>query len=144
MEVSFYKYTGQRNVIDKSLPEPVKRDGRLTGLNVRTPVVVTRGDVTGFTMCHIGGSVNRYYFVEAVEYDGDKAHVSLSCDVLTTFAEQIKNATGTLFSTDTPHRYDDNFKPTCDVRTEKKKFAFPIDGLTETGSIVMITIKGNK
>lgn len=143
MEISLYKYTGQRNKINKSLPEPVTHTGKFYKFDYRKPVLVIRGDVNGFTYCFVP-VLDRYYFIDSVQYDGDKATVYLSCDVLTTFSQEIKTAKGTVYSTDTPNKYDSNFAPVTDVRPYKEKIVFPVDGLTETGSVVMITIKGNK
>ena len=143
MEVRFYKYIGARNVLDKALPEPVVKNGSVLNFDYRSPVLVTRGDVSGLTMCYVP-SLKRYYFIDNVSYDGDKANLLLSCDVLMTFADKIKNATGTVFSTNNPRKYDDDYRPVCDVRTTKERIDFPSDLLTEDGSIVMITIKGNK
>lgn len=143
MKVSFYKYTGERSVINKTLPTPKTVDGRLTGFDLRHPEIVVRSYDKSQTYCYVDFT-NRYYFIDSVRFDGDKAFLSLSCDVLTTFKEQILNATGEIYATDRPFNYDGNYKPVCDVRTEKKKVSFPVVGLTETGSIVMITIKGNK
>ena len=143
MEVRFYKYLGARNVLDKVLPEPVVKNGSVLNFDYRSPVLVTRGDVTGLTMCYVP-SLKRYYFIDNVSYEGDKANLLLSCDVLMTFADKIKNATGTVFSTDNPRKYDDDYRPICDVRTNKERINFPSEPLTEDGSIVMITIKGNK
>ena len=143
MEVRFYKYLGARNVLDKVLPEPVVKNGSVLNFDYRSPVLVTRGDVTGLTMCYVP-SLKRYYFIDNVSYDGDKANLLLSCDVLMTFSDKIKNATGTVFSTYNPRKYDDDYRPICDVRTNKERINFPSEPLTEDGSIVMITIKGNK
>lgn len=143
MEISLYKYAGQRNVVNKSLPLPVTFTGKFCRFDYRKPVVVIRGDVQGFTYCFVP-VLDRYYFVDSVQYDGDKANVYLTCDVLTTFSQEIKNAKGTVYSTDTPNKYDSNFAPVTDVRPDKVKIDFPTEGLTENGSIVMITIKGNK
>lgn len=61
-----------------------------------------------------------------------------------TFKEQILEATGEIYATDDPHKYDGDYKPVCDVRTQKQKIPFPENELSEDGSIVMITIKGNR
>ena len=143
MEVRFYKYIGARNVLDKALPEPVVKNGSGLKFDYRSPILVTRGDVSGLTMCYVP-SLKRYYFIDNVSCDGDKATLLLSCDVLMTFADKIKDATGTVFSTNNPRKYDDDYRPVCDVRTNKERIDFPSDLLTEDGSIVMITIKGNK
>ena len=130
-------------MLDKALPEPVVKNGSVLKFDYRSPVLVTRGDVSGLTMCYVP-SLKRYYFIDNVSYDGDKANLLLSCDVLMTFADKIKDATGTVFSTNNPRKYDDDYRPVCDVRTTKERIDFQSDLLTEDGSIVMITIKGNK
>lgn len=142
MEVQFFKYLGARNVLDKTLPDPVTLTGSITRFDLRTPVIVTRENIKEYTMCFVP-HLGRYYFIENVSYDGDKAYMNLTCDVLMTFNRQIKDATGTVYSTDRPRKYDDNYKPVCDVRPRKEKITFPVSGLTENGSIVMITLKGN-
>ncbi len=143
MNISFYKYNGERNKINKELGDAVVMTGKITDIDYLSPVIMVRGKVDGFTICFIE-SVNRYYFIDSVRYDGDKAILSLSCDSLLTFKEQILNATGDVYSTDEPFKFDDDYKPVCDVRTGKEKLPFPNNELNENGSIVMITIKGNR
>lgn len=143
MNISFYKYNGERNKINKELGDAVVMTGKITDIDYLTPVITVRGKVDGFTVCFIE-SVTRYYFIDSVRYDGDKAYLSLSCDSLLTFKEQILNATGDVYSTDKPFKFDDDYKPVCDVRTEKEKISFPNKELNDNGSIVMITIKGNR
>lgn len=143
MVVKFYNYTGERTKINKVLSDPKEINGRVSFWNVRNPVIRVRANVDGFTYCFVA-SLNRYYFIDTVQYDGDIAEISLTCDVLTTFAGQITHATGTVYSTDKPNRFDGDFKPVCDSRIGKQKILFPVDALKENGSIVMITIKGNK
>lgn len=143
MKVSFYKYNGERNKINKVLGEPVTLTGKISEMDFITPVICVRGKVDGFTLCYVE-SIGRYYFIDSVRYDGDKAYLSLSCDELLTFKEQILNATGEVYATNEPFKYDGDYKPVCDVRTQKEKIPFPLNELSEDGSIVMITIKGNR
>lgn len=143
MNILFYKYNGERNKINKVLDNPVTITGKISEMDFLTPVICVRGKVNGFTMCYVE-SIGRYYFIDSVRYDGEKAYLSLSCDSLTTFKEQILEATGEIYATDTPNKYDGDYKPVCDVRTQKQKIPFPENELTDDGSIVMITIKGNR
>lgn len=142
MVVDFYKYTGERNKVAKSLSDPKTTKGRVATWNVHHPVIVVRGDFTGFTYCFVD-SLNRYYYIDSVEYDGDKTILSLSCDVLMTFKEQILSATCEVFSTTEPNKFADDYKPVMDVRPQKHKIVFPVSPLKETGDIVLITIKGD-
>ena len=116
---------------------------KISEMDFFTPEICVRGEVKGFTMCYVE-SIGRYYFIDSVRYDGDKAILSLSCDSLMTFKEQILEATGEIYATDTPNKYDGDYKPVCDVRTQKQKIPFPLNELSDDGSIVMITIKGNR
>lgn len=143
MKILFYKYNGGRNKITKVLGDPVAITGKISEMDYITPVVCVRGNVDGFTLCYIE-AIKRYYFIDSVNYDGDKAYLSLSCDSLMTFKEQILEATGEIYATDEPHKYDGDYKPVCDVRTQKEKITFPLNELTDNGSIIMITIKGNR
>ena len=143
MDIQFYRYNGERNKINKVLGDPVTISGKISQMDFFTPEICVRGKVKGFTMCYVE-SIGRYYFIDSVSYDGDKAILSLSCDSLMTFKEQILEATGEIYATDTPNKYDGDYKPVCDVRTQKQKIPFPLNELSEDGSIVMITIKGNR
>ena len=143
MDILFYKYNGERNKINKVLGDPVTISGKISEMDFFNPVICVRGEVNGFTMCYVE-SIGRYFFIDSVRYDGDKAYLTLSCDELTTFKEQILEATGEIYATDTPTKYDGDYKPVCDVRTQKQKIPFPENELSEDGSIVMITIKGNR
>ena len=143
MDIQFYRYNGERNKINKVLGDPVTISGKISQIDFFTPEICVRGEVKGFTMCYVE-SIGRYYFIDSVSYDGDKAILSLSCDSLMTFKEQILEATGEIYATDTPNKYDGDYKPVCDVRTQKQKIPFPQNELSEDGSIVMITIKGNR
>jgi hypothetical protein len=143
MKILFYKYNGARNKVNKILGAPVTLTGKISEMDYITPVVCVRGNVDGCTMCYIE-AIKRYYFIDSINYDGDKSYLSLSCDSLMTFKEQILEATGEIYATDEPHKYDGDYKPICDVRTQKEKITFPLNELTEDGSIIMITIKGNR
>lgn len=143
MDIQFYRYNGERNKINKVLGDPVTISGKISQMDFLNPEICVRGEVNGFTMCYVE-SIGRYYFIDSVSYDGDKAILSLSCDSLMTFKEQILEATGEIYATDTPNKYDGDYKPVCDVRTQKQKIPFPLNELSEDGSIVMITIKGNR
>ena len=89
MQVTFYKTTDNKNVINKVLTNPLT-----INLNIKednpdfAPVLKMITDVTGYNYCHIP-FFNRFYFVDRVERKGRIILVGLSCDVLETYKDDI-------------------------------------------------------
>ena len=89
MQVTFYKTTDNKNVINKVLTNPLT-----INLNIKednpdyAPVLKMITDVTGYNYCHIP-FFNRFYFVDRVERKGQIILVGLSCDVLETYKDDI-------------------------------------------------------
>lgn len=89
MQVTFYKTTDNKNVINKVLTSPLT-----INLNIKednpdyAPVLKMVTDVTGYNYCHIP-FFNRFYFVDRVERKGQIILVGLSCDVLETYKADI-------------------------------------------------------
>ena len=89
MQVTFYKTTDNKNVINKVLTNPLT-----INLNIKednpdyAPVLKMVTDVTGYNYCHIP-FFNRFYFVDRVERKGQIILVGLSCDVLETYKDDI-------------------------------------------------------
>ena len=89
MQVTFYKTTDNKNVINKVLTNPLT-----INLNIKednpdyAPVLKMVTDVTGYNYCHIP-FFNRFYFVDRVERKGQIILVGLSCDVLETYKADI-------------------------------------------------------
>ena len=88
--------------------------------------------------------MNRYYFVSEKQQDGDICTVRLRVDVLFTYKDIILNSTATLTKSENGNKYLSNRSNVVDVRPNIRKLDFPNKGLlNETGSIIMVTIKGN-
>ena len=89
MQVTFYKTTDNKNVINKVLTNPLT-----INLNIKednpdyAPVLKMVTDVTGYNYCHIP-FFNRFYFVDRVERKGQIILVGLTCDVLETYKDDI-------------------------------------------------------
>ena len=89
MQVTFYKTTDNKNVINKVLTNPLT-----INLNIKednpdyAPVLKMVTDVTGYNYCHIP-FFKRFYFVDRVERKGQIILVGLSCDVLETYKDDI-------------------------------------------------------
>lgn len=145
IKIKTFNFDGKPNEVNKNLQENSEYTGLLNAsFNVLTPVVRfrTRTPVT-FNYVYIE-SLNRYYFVSEKQQDGDICTVRLRVDVLFTYKDIILNSSATLTKSENGNKYLSNRSNVVDVRPNIRKLDFPNKGLlNETGSIVMVTIKGN-
>lgn len=146
IKIKTFNFDGKPNEVNKTLQENSEYTGLLNAsFNVLTPVVRfrTRTPVT-FNYVYIE-SLNRYYFVKELTQDGDLCTVRLKVDVLFTYKDKILASSGTLTQGENVNKYLSNRTNVVDVRPNVRKIDFPNkEILNETGSIVMVTIKGNK
>lgn len=145
IKIKTFIYDGKPNTVNKTLQENEEYTGVLNAtFNVLTPVVRfrTRTPVS-FNYVFIE-SLNRYYFVSELNQDGDICTVRLRVDVLQTYKEKILASSATLTKGTNVNKYLSNRSNVVDVRPNFRKLDFPNKELiNETGSIIMITIKGN-
>lgn len=145
IKIKTFIYNGKPNEVNKTLQANEEYTGVLNAtFNVLTPVVRfrTRTPVT-FNYVYIE-SLNRYYFVSEKQQDGDICTVRLRVDVLFTYKDIILNSSATLVKGGNANKFVSNRNNVYDVRPKTKKINFPNTGLlNETGTIVMVTLKGN-
>lgn len=145
IKIKTFVYDGKPNEVNKTLQANEEYTGVLNAtFNVLTPVVRfrTRTPVT-FNYVYIE-SLNRYYFVSEKKQDGDICTVCLRVDVLFTYKDIILNSSATLVKGNNVNKFVSNRTNIYDVRPKTKKINFPNTGLlNETGTVVMITLKGN-
>lgn len=145
IKIKTFIYDGKPNAVNKTLQENEEYTGVLNAtFNVLTPVVRfrTRTPVS-FNYVYIE-SLNRYYFVSELNQDGDICTVRLRVDVLQTYKEKILASSATLTKGTNVNKYLSNRSNVVDVRPQIRKLDFPNKELiNETGSIIMVTIKGN-
>lgn len=145
IKIKTFIYDGKPNAVNKTLQANEEYTGVLNAtFNVLTPVVRfrTRTPVS-FNYVFIE-SLNRYYFVSELDQDGDICTVRLRVDVLQTYKEKILASSATLTKGTNVNKYLSNRSNVVDVRPNFRKLDFPNKELiNETGSIIMITIKGN-
>ena len=145
IKIKTFVYDGKPNEVNKTLQANEEYIGVLNAtFNVLTPVVRfrTRTPVT-FNYVYIE-SLNRYYFVSEKQQDGDICTVRLRVDVLFTYKDIILNSSATLVKGDNVNKFVSNRNNVYDVRPKTKIINFPNTGLlNETGTVVMITLKGN-
>ena len=146
IKIKTYNYDGKPNEVNKTLQENEEYTGVLNStVNVLTPVVRFRTRTpVNFNYVYID-SLNRYYFVSEISQDGDICTVRLKVDVLYTYKDKILASSGILTQGENVNKYLSNRANVVDVRPNVRKLDFPNkELLNETGSIVMVTIKGNK
>lgn len=145
VKIKTFIFNGKPNEVNKTLQANEEYTGVLNAtFNVLTPVVRfrTRTPVT-FNYVYIE-SLNRYYFVSEKQQDGDICTVRLRVDVLFTYKDIILNSSATLVKGGNANKFVSNRNNVYDVRPKTKKINFPNTGLlNETGTIVMVTLKGN-
>ena len=145
IKIKTFVYDGKPNEVNKTLQENEEYTGVLNAtFNVLTPVVRfrTRTPVT-FNYVYIE-SLNRYYFVSEKQQDSDICTVRLRVDVLFTYKDIILNSSATLVKGDNVNKFVSNRTNIYDVRPKTKKINFPNTGLlNKTGTVVMVTLKGN-
>lgn len=145
IKIKTFIYDGKPNAVNKTLQANEEYTGVLNAtFNVLTPVVRfrTRTPVS-FNYVFIE-SLNRYYFVSELNQDGDICTVRLRVDVLQTYKEKILASSATLTKGANVNKYLSNRSNVVDVRPNIRKLDFPNKELiNETGSIIMVTIKGN-
>lgn len=145
IKIKTFVYDGKPNEVNKNLQANEEYTGVLNAtFNVLSPVVRfrTRTPVT-FNYVYIE-SLNRYYFVSEKQQAGDICTVRLRVDVLFTYKDIILNSSATLVKGDNVNKFVSNRNNVYDVRPKTKKINFPNTGLlNETGTVVMVTLKGN-
>ena len=147
--INTYNYTGERNRVDKTalLTATGDFEGVLNAsFDILHPVVRFRVNTpVTFNYAHIPVLGNRFYFVDTIKQDGNICTVTFSVDVLQTFKDSIKKLSGTLIQGENTDNYLSVRNEVYDVRPQVKRLDFPNTGLfNETGSIIMVTIKGDK
>lgn len=146
IKIKTFNFDGKPNEVNKTLQENEEYTGVLNStVNILEPVIRFRSNnVVTFNYVYIE-SLQRYYFVSEIRQDGDICTVRLRVDVLFTYKDIILNSTATLTKSENGNKYISNRSNVVDVRPNIRKLDFPNkELLNETGSIVMVTIKGNK
>lgn len=146
IKIKTFNFDGKPNEVNKTLQENEEYTGVLNStVNILEPVIRFRSNnVVTFNYVYIE-NLNRYYFVSEIRQDGDICTVRLRVDVLFTYKDIILNSTATLTKSENGNKYLSNRSNVVDVRPNVRKLDFPNkELLNETGSIVMVTIKGNK
>lgn len=143
--VTLYQYNGNKNTIKKKLSNGIDYLGAIREqTNVLKPVITIRvNDIVNVNYCYIP-TLKRYYFIDDITYSAsDKAVLKLRVDVLKSYENEILAATGTVTQSDNPDKFSSNRQSVYNRKPNFEKIDFPNKKLFDkTGSIIMVTIKG--
>lgn len=146
MDILFYNYNADARVINKSLGTGTTITGYLRNGNVGVlhPSVTIRADVLPHYNYAYIPDFKRYYFVRNITVvDNTTYEINLDVDVLKTYENEIMSAHGNVTRADDANKFTSNRNSVYDIRPNYSKIDFPnTDLFTETGTIIMITIKG--
>lgn len=148
IEAIFYKYNGKYNALPKTLGEGTTLPGLLRDTCDRaTPTLTVRSasPMFDFNYCYIP-TFGRYYFIDRIDVQSnDTYRLTLSVDVLQTYHKQILSSDCTVNYSVSPNPYINNRANMYDVRPQLKKIDFENKNVFDKeGTIIMITLKGNK
>ena len=142
MLMKLYTTKTPNNTIGKVLENETEYNIKFKSQADRTkPVVVLMSEtMIDFNYAYIP-DFNRYYFVESIEVTPNKIYnISLRCDVLESFKNDILASSGFVNQQTTPNKYYNS-----DYQTEIKKEVDVIKSnvtLDTTKSIILVTIGG--
>lgn len=144
--IDLYNYTGRTYSVNKVLPTATTLSGVLRDkTNVMMPEITLRlSAVFNYNYCYIR-DINRYYYVVGVTIlDNNTYLVRLSLDVLKTYAADVLTAVGTITESDDADKYISSRQKIYDVRPTEQKVSFSSPNqFDSTGSLIMVTLKGN-
>jgi len=139
-----YNYTGESNVIKKTLPTAET----ITGLmyeqtDVLKPIVkIASSKVFDFNYVFIV-ELNRYYYVNDIRISDNGTYiVYLEIDVLMTYQKEILQAKAHVTQSENANKFLSNRSTVYDVRPTMEKTVFEKDLFNADGTIIMITVKG--
>lgn len=125
MKITFYKYTGERNRLNKTLTNGATMDGNFTQAYYRnTPrlKIVSETDFD-YNYCYIEDS-NRYYFIDSVMVTRNNFYeCTMTLDVLMTYKNDILKLSGTVTRSTNFNYLDGNSIPQTS-KTNQKQYVF--------------------
>ena len=143
-----YNYKVQPNTINKALtPLGTINVALRPELNVHNPTLKIQmpPNMYGFNYVYIE-DFGKYYFVDNFRYLGGNTYLlTLSLDVLQTYKDVILQSTALIVESDNANRDLSVNSNVFNVFPRNEILHFPTSKLfDEEGSIIMVTLKGNK
>lgn len=146
MTITFYNNISEKNVIRKTINNPLSMSGTLReSTSVINPVITIEAPVTivGYNYCYIPDFSRYYYVVDVKSMRNNLWAVTLRVDVLMSFQNDILNTPAIIDHTtqqDTTDYMSSNvWQSLVKDKTDIINFS---SGLSETGGYVLITAGG--
>lgn len=136
MIITFYKYMGESNRLNKTLTDGVEIEIDFNmNFNIINPIIKLVYDDFDFNYCYVNG---KYYFVTNYNITRNGyVVVNMSLDVLMTYKDIILNSTGTVTqSFNNPYLNGNNISTTS--KTSLTKYQYN-DVFNHDGQYVLIT-----
>ncbi len=147
-DMILYNYKGQPNTINKAItPLGTLNVALRTEINVHNPTIKIQmpPNMYGFNYVYIE-DFGKYYFVDNFRYVGGNTYIlTLSLDVLQTYKDVILQSTALIVESDKANRDLSVNSNVFNVFPKTDILHFPNSKLFDKeGSIIMVTLKGNK
>ena len=144
MDIILYTCNSERNKIYKSLSNANVMSGAVReGTSIVNPVIRVVQNPVSYDYAYIPLFARYYYFIDIVSVRNNVWEITLACDPLMSFADDIVNAKVLLEASETTDASDylssDIWKSL--VKSKTDILSFP-DGLNDTGEYILITSGG--
>lgn len=140
----FYTTHSKEHEINKTLQSPVEVN---TNINVseldvmRPQFLIKTSDISG-NYIYIS-KLNRYYFIDTkTNVDNVHTYLTLRCDVLMSWKDEIMNATGLIVKSQNGNPYYGGVESEC--RTASKRYVYTNGQniFSDSGMLVLVTSEG--
>lgn len=146
MTITFYNNISEKNVINKTLGNPLTMGGTLRdATSVTNPTITVESPITivGYNYCYIPDFARYYYIVDIKSMRKNLWAVTLRVDVLMSFKDSILNTPAIIDHTTeqdiTEYMNSNVWQSLVKDKTDIINFS---SGLSETGGYVLITAGG--
>lgn len=140
----FYTTHSKENEINKTLQSPVEVNANInvSELDVMRPqFLIKTSDISG-NYIYIS-KLNRYYFIDTkTNVDNVHTYLTLRCDVLMSWKDEIMNATGHIVKSQNGNSYYGAVESEC--RTASKRYVYTNGQniFSDSGMLVLVTSEG--
>lgn len=140
----FYTTHSKENEINKTLQSPVEVSANMnvSELDVMRPqLLIKTTDISG-NYIYIS-KLRRYYFIDTkTTVDNTHTYLTLRCDVLMTWKDEIMNATGLIVKSQNGNPYYGGVVSEC--RTVSKRYVYTNGQniFSDSGMLVLVTSEG--
>src|SRR5574344_383330 len=140
----FYTTHSKENEINKTLQSPVEVNANInvSELDVLRPqFLIKTADISG-NYIYIS-KLNRYYFIDTkTNVDNVHTYLTLRCDVLMSWKDEIMNSTGLIVKSQNGNPYYGSVVSEC--RTTSKRYVYTNGQniFSDSGMLVLVTSEG--